>query len=554
MRQPPTAPAAPFVRDRTLEVDGPSSVTDTEEGRAFLQRRLSIFGLCLFALAGTSWVALAIAYLVLSSKGLEHSGPFSPSGLLHLADALLPGALWLATRTGKRDGGLLQILDVVVTLGLIAIWAALGTTAPGAKSGGSIALLAFITGTLARAIVVPSMAKRTLLIGLLGGAVVIGIAVWRSFEDRAALVSVIPTTCWTASAVTLATIASHTIFGLRREVRQARVLGQYTLESKIAEGGMGVVWRASHALLRRPTAVKLLAPHRAGDQAIRRFEREVQLTSRLTHPNSVAIYDYGRTRDGIFYYAMELLEGTDLDRLVTEHGPQPPERVVHVLTQVCGALAEAHDLGLVHRDVKPANVLLSPRKNEHEVAKIVDFGLVKSVELDSKNSAVSAINTITGTPLFMAPEAIQAPESVDGRSDLYALGAVAWFLLVGRPPFEGDSVVEVCARHLHDKPERPSIALGSPIPKPLEDIVLACLEKRPSSRPADARTLRSLLEACKVPAWTVQQAAEFWQNRGSGESVRAPSLTPRTMELDIAARAPDTVEVQQPPFDEAKLS
>jgi eukaryotic-like serine/threonine-protein kinase len=540
-------------RDRALHVGYPSSVTDTEEGRAFLQKRLSIFGLCLFTLAGTSWAVLAVAYFVLSAQGLEHSGPFSKSGLLHLADALLPGALWLATRTGRRSGRLLHVLDVAVTLALIAVWALLGTAMPDAKSGSSIALLAFITGTLARAIVVPSKAKRTLLIGLIGGAVLIGIAVSRSLVDRTALVSVIPTTCWVASAVTLATIASHTIFGLRREVQQKRVLGQYTLESKIAEGGMGVVWRANHALLRRPTAIKLLAPHRAGDQAIRRFEREVQLTSRLTHPNSVAIYDYGRTRDGIFYYAMEFLEGTDLDQLVADHGPQPPGRVVHVLTQVCGALAEAHDLGLVHRDVKPANVLLSPRKNEHEVAKIVDFGLVKSVELDARNSAVSAINTITGTPLYMAPEAIQAPESVDGRSDLYALGAVAWFLLVGRPPFEGESVVEVCARHLHETPERPSIALGSPIPSDLEDIVLACLEKPPSSRPADARTLRDLLEGCKVDAWTPAHAADFW-NRASAHGHGFPSLTPRTIDLDVSGRAPDTLEMQETPFDDAKVS
>jgi eukaryotic-like serine/threonine-protein kinase len=553
MKQSPSAHTAPFERDRTLQVDYPGSVTDTEEGRAFLQRRLSIFGLCLFVLAGTSWMALAIAYLILHSKGLEHSGPFSTSGLLHLADALLPGALWLATRTGRRDARTLLMLDMAVTLALIAVWALLGTTLSNARNSGSIALLAFITGTLARAIVVPSMAKRTLLIGLLGGAVVIGIAVWRGLVDREALVSVIPTTCWVASAVTLATIASHTIFGLRREVQQSRVLGQYTLESKISEGGMGVVWRANHALLRRPTAVKLLAPHRAGEHAIRRFEREVQLTSRLTHPNSVAIYDYGRTRDGIFYYAMEFLDGTDLDRLVAEHGPQPPGRVVHVLMQVCGALAEAHDLGLVHRDVKPANVLLSPRRNEHEVAKILDFGLVKNIELDSKNSAVSAINTITGTPLYMAPEAIQAPESVDGRSDLYALGAVAWFLLVGRPPFEGDSVVEVCARHLHDKPERPSNALGSAIPNDLEDIVLACLEKQPSSRPADARTLRRLLEACTVDAWTIAHAARFWESRARGK-VSVPSPTPRTIELDVTARAPDALEMQLPPFDQSKLS
>jgi serine/threonine-protein kinase len=351
--------------------------------------------------------------------------------------------------------------------------------------------------------------------------------------------SAIALACWTASSIALGAIASHTIYGLRREAQQARVLGQYRLDTKIGEGGMGVVWRASHVLLRRPTAVKLIAPHRAGDSAIRRFEREVQLTARLKHPNSVAIYDYGRTRDGTFYYAMEYLDGTDLERLVAEHGPLPPARVVHVLTQVLGALAEAHDLGLVHRDVKPANLLVSPRRGEHEVAKIVDFGLVKSIELGQKQSALSTADNLTGTPLYMAPEAIQSPGNVDGRSDIYALGAVAWFLLVGRPPFEGTSVIEICAKHLHEAPLRPSVALGRPLPIDLEDIVLACLEKNPDARPQDARTLRRRLEASSSNGrWTAEAAAEFWRLReGSEPPPATPTLPPRTVDLDFVARA-----------------
>ncbi|HMJ52938.1 MAG TPA: serine/threonine-protein kinase [Polyangiaceae bacterium] len=533
--------------DRTMEVDCPSSVTDTEEGRAFLQTRLALFGFYVFVLAGGSWAAMAVASLISEANGGEpgpfsHT-PFSLAGSLHLANALLGGALWIATRTGQRRGLALHALDVGVSLGLIMVWVATGIVIPNAMAGGFVALLALTTGLLARAIVVPSTATRTLCIGLVGGATLVGIALWRTSDHGAVPIGAI---CWTASAVTLATLASHTIFGLRREAQKARVLGQYTLESKISEGGMGVVWRARHALLRRPTAVKLLAPHRAGDQAIRRFEREVQLTARLTHPNTVAIYDYGRTRDGVFYYAMELLEGTDLEQLVAEHGPQPPGRVVHVLTQVCGALAEAHDLGLVHRDVKPANILLTPRKNEHEVAKIVDFGLVKSIEIDPKESAVvSAINTITGTPLYMSPEAIQAPDSVDARSDLYSLGAVAWFLLVGRPPFEGGSVVEVCARHLHEKPLRPSAALGQAVANDLEDIVLSCLEKRRELRPVDARALRSKLEACSAAGqWTAERAADWWLTRAPNSAPSThPSTTPQAIALDLA-RPPVTLDVR----------
>jgi serine/threonine-protein kinase len=374
--------------------------------------------------------------------------------------------------------------------------------------------------------------------GVLGGSVLVAIAASRGLSGQVPLMSAIALACWTASSIALGAIASHTIFGLRKEAQQARVLGQYTLDTKIGEGGMGVVWRASHALLRRPTAVKLVAPHRAGDQAIRRFEREVQLTARLTHPSTVAIYDYGRTRDGTFYYAMEYLDGTDLERLVAEHGPQPPGRVVHVLTQILGALAEAHDLGLVHRDVKPANILLAPRRGEHEVAKIVDYGLAKSIELDAEHTAVSAANSLTGTPLYMAPEAIQSPDTVDGRSDIYALGAVAWFLLVGRPPFDGASVIEICAKHLHEAPLRPSVALGRPIPAEVEDIVLSCLEKHPDARPQDARTLRSRLEASMTKdRWTAEEAAEFWRARAGSEPPPASvQTTPRTVDLDYAAR------------------
>jgi eukaryotic-like serine/threonine-protein kinase len=530
LNEPPEA-------DRMLRVRCPSSVTDTEEGRAFLQRRLALLGLCMFVLAGGSWAVLTVASLVVTEQGWQQHRPSSLTSLLHLANALIAGALWVATRSGQRQGPVLHALDVGVTLGLIVVWVTTGVTIPDAVAGGFVTLLTFTTGMLARAIVVPSTAHRTLLIGTLGGSLLIGVAFWRSTLGEVPLP--IAAACWTASAVTLATIASHTIFGLRQVAREARVLGQYTLENKIGEGGMGVVWRASHALLRRPTAVKLLAPQRAGEHAIRRFEREVQLTAGLTHPNSVAIYDYGRTRDGVFYYAMEFLDGTDLERLVADHGPQQPGRVVHVLSQICGALAEAHDLGLVHRDVKPANILLSPRRNEHEVAKVVDFGLVRSIEIDvTRSASVSAINTVTGTPLYMAPEAILTPESIDARSDLYALGAVAWFLLVGRPPFEGNSVVEVCVKHVHEAPLRPSVALGKPIPSDLEDIVLSCLAKRRESRPTDARALRSKLEACTAAGqWTGQEAAEWWDTHMASEpSLTTPSTTPGTLELDVAAR------------------
>lgn len=529
-----------------------NTVTGTEEWRAFFQRRLALFGFCLFVLAGVSWFLLGLAYLFTPPDQLAGHSPFSAGGALHLTNALLAGALWWATRSTARSGRELHALDTGVSLGLIAVWGLSGLTLP-VDIGGFVALLSFTLGTLARAVVVPSTARRTLLIGVLGGATLITFTYLRLGSSGSVVAGtvdsvvagVVATSCWVLSGVTVGTLASHTIFGLRQEVQQARVFGQYTLEAKIGTGGRGDVWRARHALLRRPTAVKLLPPDRVGDAAIQRFEREVQLMARLTHPNTVAIYDYGRTRDGIFYYAMELLEGTDLERLVTEQGPQPAERVVHVLIQICGALAEAHDLGLVHRDIKPANVLLSPRRHEQEFAKLLDFGLVEPIEAGA-DAALTGLDTLAGTPLYIAPEAIQSPDTVGPRSDLYSLGALAWFLLVGHPPFEGSSMVEICGQHLHALPRRPSVALRSSVPSELEDIVLSCLEKNPEDRPLDARVLRRQLEQCKLAElWTEERAIEWWNTRGVGVSSAPPAPDsepaleqPPTLVSDDAPRAP----------------
>lgn len=287
-------------------------------------------------------------------------------------------------------------------------------------------------------------------------------------------------------------IAHAVVAGIfKRRPVHPLVLGPYTLEAKIGEGGMGTVWRAKHEMLERPAAVKLLPPDRMDQTAIRRFEREVQLTARLSHPNAVTIYDFGKA-GGVFYYAMELLDGPDLQRLVDREGALGPERVRAILLQLCGALAEAHEQDLVHRDVKPSNVVVSRKPNGDEVAKLVDFGLVKSLDLDA-DPQVTAENAITGSPMYMAPEAITTPDAVDARSDLYSLGALGWFLLAGRPPFEGN-LVEVCSSHLHTPPGRPSEVLGEPLPRDLEDVLLACMQKRRTDRPDGARTVQRMLE------------------------------------------------------------
>jgi serine/threonine-protein kinase len=316
--------------------------------------------------------------------------------------------------------------------------------------------------------------------------------------------------------VVIATAVSRTVHGLRERVREAMKLGQYTLDEKIGEGGMGVVYRASHALLRRPTAIKLLPPEKAGEHNLVRFEREVQLTSMLTHPNTVSIYDFGRTPEGTFYYAMEYLDGLDLQTLVDGDGPQPPGRVAQLLSQVCGALAEAHGVGLIHRDVKPANIILCERGGTPDVVKVLDFGLVKQLGLaESVATSASAVNHIIGTPLYLSPEAITNPQGVDGRSDLYALGAVGYMLLTGAPPFGGASVVEVCGHHLHTTPTPPSERVPTPLPEDLERLILKCLAKSSDERPADAATLRRELLACSAAqSFTTEHAATWWQTRG----------------------------------------
>jgi eukaryotic-like serine/threonine-protein kinase len=277
---------------------------------------------------------------------------------------------------------------------------------------------------------------------------------------------------------------------LQREAQKAAIeakqLGQYRLETRLGAGAMGVVYKGHHAMLRRPTAIKMLNVDKVNEASIQRFEREVQITCKLNNPATVAIYDYGRTPEGVFYYAMEYLDGIDLQALVEKYGPQPEGRVISILKQVCSSLYEAHSLGLVHRDIKPANIMLNRRGGEPDVVKVLDFGLVKAID-DEKQARQSGAG-MSGTPLYMSPEAIQTPDLVDARSDLYAVGAVGYYLVTGQPVFNAVSLVELCQHHVATMPEAPSQRLGKAISPELEAALLACLEKSP--RPVDsARSL-----------------------------------------------------------------
>ena len=317
-------------------------------------------------------------------------------------------------------------------------------------------------------------------------------------------------------AIFLATAASEVIYGLRKEIGEARRLGPYTLGRKIGEGGMGEVYEAGHAMLRRRTAVKLLLPTKASEEDIRRFEREVRLAARLCHPNTITIYDYGRTRAGVFYYAMELLEGASLERLVEFAGRVPPGRAAGILYAVAGALHEAHGLGLIHRDVKPANILLCRHGGGFDVPKLVDFGLVKSIRKGATSPLSTEADVMLGTPYYMSPEAIRNPQTVDARSDLYSLGAVAFFLVTGTHVFNGEKAFEVCERHVHQEPDTISERLDEPFSPDFEKLIGDCLEKSPADRPQSAAILRARLrELADFGTFGEDAAVAWWHERGN---------------------------------------
>jgi serine/threonine-protein kinase len=278
--------------------------------------------------------------------------------------------------------------------------------------------------------------------------------------------------------------------------------------------------------------VKLLRPEVTSGENIARFEREVQLTSQLTHPNTIAIYDYGRTPDGIFYYAMEYLPGITLDRLSEQDGPQPEARVIHILAQASSSLAEAHNSGLIHRDIKPSNIMLCERGGTFDVVKVLDFGLVKEVD-QSKDAGITGVNTITGTPLYLSPEAIRASD-LDGRSDLYSLGAVGYYLLTGEHVFTGEAAIEVFSHHLTTEVEPPSARLGREISKDLEEIILSCLQKDRDSRPEDANALRLALEDCRDSGgWGHEEARVWWEEHPAlaAQALKGKGETPDSARL-----------------------
>jgi eukaryotic-like serine/threonine-protein kinase len=337
----------------------------------------------------------------------------------------------------------------------------------------------------------------------------------------------------------LAVVPAKILAHLGRKVSRARQLGSYRLVERIGRGGMGEVWKAEHQLFARPAAIKLIGGRDmlegSGRIAEERFRREAEAAAGLRSPHTIQLYDFGITRDRRLYYVMELLEGSDLESLVSRYGPQPPARVACILRQACWSLAEAHAGGLVHRDIKPANLHIGRIGLEYDFVKVLDFGLVKADGRWLREDVrLTAPEALSGTPAYMAPE-MAAGEEVDYRADLYALGCVGYFLLTGSLVFEGENALQLVLKHVQTEPVPPSVRLGRPIPEALERVILHCLAKAPGARPADASTLAKLLTRAGADEWTQDHARQWWETTFTPRPPGDQRPAPPTDFLEVAA-------------------
>jgi eukaryotic-like serine/threonine-protein kinase len=517
----------PEAQRALVRAAGSSSDDDAER---FYALRVSDYAFVLTLIFGGVYIA-GFLFILVKLPGQLLAVHVHPAKLANLVFGLASLFVWRLARRPNAPSWLVTISDLFLPVGVSTVVCLVAVTVPPWSGLYIVPLLIAALLLVLRAALLPSPPRRTALVGVLSSLpVVIAARILSTHDDLPSPVSpdvvMMGAAIWCAALIGSTVVVSRVIYGLQNEIRSVRRLGQYVLGELIGEGGMGAVYRAEHAMLRRPTAVKMLLPDRAGPDSIVRFEREVKLTARLTHPNTVAIYDYGRTRDGLFYYAMEFLDGLSLEELVRRFGPQSPSRVIHVLMQAAGALAEAHALGLIHRDIKPANVLFCERGGVPDTVKLVDFGLVKNLEPED-GPALTQTNAITGTPQYLAPESIINPSSVDHRVDLYGLGGVAYYLLTGRPPFEGQSVLEICGHHLHTPPTPPSDVIRSPVPPDLEALVLKLLAKKPEDRPSGAQALYDeLVECARTTPWNVAEARSFWLEFRKGSEPPASERQP----------------------------
>lgn len=334
-------------------------------------------------------------------------------------------------------------------------------------------------------------------------------------------------------AAFVATFASHVINSVREEAFEAKQWGQYKLMEKLGAGGMGEVYKAEHKMLKRPCAIKIIRPSKERDStSVQQFEKEVKLTAKLTHWNTVEIFDYGKTKDGTFYYVMELLPGLTLEQIVENYGPMSPGRVFYLMKQVCCALREAHSMGLIHRDIKPANIFASERGGCFDVAKLLDFGLVH--EKQSRVSGQQNDSSFSGTPHYISPEQVNRYNEVDGRADIYSLGAVMFYLLSGKTPFEGRNPIEIIAAH--QSRVLPSLQTWNPaIPMDVNQVVHRCMAKTPSQRYQSMGELLAALESIRLSEdWDSDCAERWWKEKSDRKTDRFEAVKQGDATMDFA--------------------
>jgi hypothetical protein len=536
----------------------PSGLDSGEDQLELVQQRLALLGKVMLFLSALLLLAQAL--------GNDREDLLRPSYWFLVASGGFWLALFLDCRGAQRSATRLRVVEAVCLLGWVVsmgigvrllmvdqfpdLYMGVASEEKGAqatliilfeKAGAVVLMLVMSLALTIRAAAVPTSPRYTGALTIAAGVLylapwVIEPAIFEMSVDRSTgFDSVVLTLalCWTMTVIACY-VVSRVVYGLRTEVRDAQKLGQYTLVSKIGAGGMGVVYRAKHAMMQRPTAIKLLSGSGSSELHLARFEREVQLTAKLTHPNTITIFDYGRTPDGIFYYVMELLDGASLQAVIEHDGPQPAERVVSILLQIAGALEEAHTIGLIHRDIKPANIILCSQGGRPDVAKLLDFGLVKDMKREGVSDA-TVEGSISGTPHYMSPEQITTPQSIDGRSDLYALGALGYYALTGHHLFESKTLVELWTDQLHTKPIPPSQRSEGSVPAVLDAVILSCLEKDPTDRPGSAAELAERLRACEVGEWSVERARDWWRINGLNfTQVEDKGSSQKTIAVDMA--------------------
>jgi eukaryotic-like serine/threonine-protein kinase len=508
------------VPDRTPAASGVSANRASSLPYDLLQeasRRLEI--MCLLAVA--LWtLGTALDRFALVNMGGQMWRHWQATDAIALGCVLASLALFFYIRTGDRDPKVLLDLGqaymvlTALALGLIIHWFPVWQNVPHLPV---ITWLGVVV--LMFAAILPNSPTKTLIAGLiavsmnpLGMLISKARGVWDFGPLSNALLMHYPDYLLVGVAV----VISRVVMRLGQKVTQAREMGSYRLVTLLGKGGMGEVWRARHHMLARDAAIKLIQPDMlspASSNAMllrRRFEQEAKTTALLRSPHTVELYDFGVTRDGVFYYVMELLDGIDLETLVKKFGPLPPARAVNILRQVCRSLADAHRHGLIHRDIKPTNIFLCRMGNEYDYVKVLDFGLVKV--LDETDAKLTADGATTGTPAYMAPEMALGSSCVDGRTDLYGLGCVAYWLITGGLVFEEKNATAMMLAHLHKVPVLPSEKSELKVPVSLDRAIMTCLAKDQAARPADAAMLERVLENCaSSDSWTSEDAERWWR-------------------------------------------